>query len=256
VATSVSPRRQHAKKFGLIYLVLIVGGGIAAALSVKVALDGRPPTPPPWSAFKPSATDTKAVAQIANYVQGEYLQANGKSLTEVRGGPLVMGSQPVQLAVRPDAVSTTVDSVSGVTAEYNMCGNASSCSVPKGVSPQRAGVLTRREAYQLAMLTFKYVPTVDNVVVLMPPLVKNTKARAIFIRRTDVQSDLGARTLTLPGQASKISQVTQREAEMIAKRTDPFVYSWILANVGSTPTLVVNPINLDVKDSIPAASSG
>jgi hypothetical protein len=251
VATSVSPRRQHAKKFGLLYLVLIVAGGIAVGLSVKVAMDGKPPTPPPWSAFKPTSTDTKAVAQIANYVQGQYLQENGKSLTEVRGGPLVMGSQPVQLAVRPDAVSTTVDSVTGVTAEYNMCGNASSCSVPKGVSTQRAGVLTRREAYQLALLTFKYVSTVDNVVVLMPPLVKNTKARAIFIRRTDVQSDLGARKLTLPGQASKINQVTQREAEMIAKRTDPFIYSWILANVGSTPTLVVNPIKLNVKDSIP-----
>jgi hypothetical protein len=100
------------------------------------------------------------------------------------------------------------------------------------------------------------VPSVSNVVVLMPPLVKNTKARAIFIRRTDVQSDLGAKTLSLPGEASRINKVTQREAEMIAKRTDPFVYSWILANVGSTPTLVVNPINLDVKDSIPAASSG
>jgi hypothetical protein len=159
----------------------------------------------------------------------------------------------VQLAVRKDAVSNTVAAVDGLTAEYNMCGNASSCSVPKGVSPQRAGVLTRREAYQLAMLTFKYVDTVDNVVVLMPPLVKNTKARAIFIRRTDVQRDLGAPTLALPGDATKINLVSQREAEMIAKRTDPYIYSWILADVDSKPTLVVNPISLDVKASIPAA---
>jgi hypothetical protein len=103
------------------------------------------------------------------------------------------------------------------------------------------------------MLTFKYVDTVDNVVVLMPPLVKNTKARAIFIRRTDVQRDLGARRLTLPGDATKINLVSQREAEMIAKRTDPFIYSWILADVDSKPTLVVNPISLDVKASIPPA---
>lgn len=256
MATPVSPRRQHARRFGLIYLGLLVVGGVAVGLGVKVAAEGRPATPPPWSAFKPSATDTKAVAQIANYVQGQYLQANGKALTEVRGGPLVMGSQAVDLAVRPDAVSTTVDSVGGVTAEYNMCGNANSCSVTKGVSPQRAGVLTRREAYQLAMLTFKYVPTVENVVILMPPLVKATKARAIFIRRTDVQTDLGARMLVLPGSVTRINLVTQREAELIAKRTDPFVYSWIVANVGSTPTLVINPIKLDVKDSIPTSSSG
>jgi hypothetical protein len=251
VATPVSPRRQHAKKFGMIYAVLILLGGVAVGLGVKVAADGRPPQPPPWSAFKPTSTDTKAVAQIANYVQGQYQQANGKPLTVVRGGPLVMGSQAVELAVRKDAVSNTVAAVSGVTAEYNMCGNADSCSVPKGVSPQRAGVLTRREAYQLAMLTFKYVDTVDNVVVLMPPLVKNTKARAIFIRRTDVQKSLGAKTLSLPGDQTKINLVSQREAEVIAKTTDPFIYSWILAQVNSQPTLVVNPINLNVKDSIP-----
>jgi hypothetical protein len=251
VATPVSPRRQHAKKFGLIYLLLIVAGGVAVGFGVKVAMDGRPPTPPPWSAFQPTSTDVEAVSQIANYVQGQYRQANGKALTEVRGGPLVMGSKEVQLAIRKDAVSTTVAPVDGVTAEYNMCGNADSCSVPKGVSAQRAGVLTRREAYQLAMLTFKYVPSVSNVVVLMPPLVKNTKARAIFIRRTDVQRDLGARTLSLPGEATKINLVSQREAELIAKRTDRFIYSWILADVGSTPTLVVNPISLDVKSSIP-----
>jgi hypothetical protein len=253
VATSLSPRRQHAKKFGLIYAVLIVAGGVAVGLGVKVAADGTPPQPPPWSAFVPSATDTKAVSQIANYVQGQYLQANGKALTEVRGGPLVMGAQAIQLAIRKDAVSNTVAPVSGLSVEYNMCGNANSCSVPKGVSPQRAGVLTRREAYQLALLTFKYVPNADNVIVLMPPLVKKTKARAIFIRRTDVETNLGAKTMTLPGKQTRINLVSQREAELIAKQTDPYVYSWILANVDNTPTLVVNPISLDVKDSIPSS---
>ena len=253
MATPVSPRRMHAKRFGLIYAFLILSGGIAVGLAIKVAAEGKPKPPPPWSAFRPTATDTKAVSQIANYVQGQYLQANGKALTDVRGGPLVMGAQAIQLAIRKDAVSNTVAPVSGLSVEYNMCGNANSCSVPKGVSPQRAAVLTRREAFQLALMTFKYVPTADNVVVLMPPLVKKTKARAIFIRRTDVETDLGARRLTLPGKQTRINLVSQREAELIAKQTDPYIYSWILANVDNTPTLVVNPISLDVKDSIPSS---
>jgi hypothetical protein len=40
---------------------------------------------------------------------------------------------------------------------------------------------------------------------------------------------------------------------MIAKTTDPYIYSWILAQVGNTPTLVVNPISLNVKNSIPSS---
>jgi hypothetical protein len=254
VAASVSRRRHHAVRFGLIYAILVLAAGAGVALSVKIATDPKPKPPPPWSAFHPTGTDVRAVAQIADYVEGQYKQANGKVLTDVRGGPLVMGSQALQLAVRPDAVSNTVSAVDGVSVEYNMCGNADSCSVPKGVSPQRAGVLTRREAYQLAMLTFKYVPTVSNVVVLMPPLVKATKARAIFIRRDMVQIPLAAPALTLPGKATKISRVSQREAELIAKKTDPFVYSWILATVDSQPTLVINPITLDVKKSIPSTA--
>jgi hypothetical protein len=251
VATSVTPRRQHAGKFIAIYGILVLAAGAAIGIGVHLASEGTPKPPPPWSVFKPTSTDVGAVSQIANYVEGQYLQTNGKALTEVRGGPLIMGSEALKLAVRKDAVSTTVSEVAGVSVEYNMCGNAQTCSVTKGVSAQRAGVLTRREAYQLAMLTFKYVPSVDNVVVLMPPLIAKTKARAIFIRRDMVQRAIAAQTLTLPGKATRINLVSQREAEDIAKATDPFVYSWVLANVGSTPTLVINPISLDLSKSLP-----
>jgi hypothetical protein len=253
VATSVSQRRQHAVRFGLIYAVLILAGGVAVGIGAKIATDPAPKPPPPWTDFHPTGTDVRAVTEIANYVEGQYKQTNGKALVEVRGGPLLMGSEALQLAVRKDAVSNTVSAVDGVSVEYNMCANADSCSVPAGVSPQRAAVLTRREAYQLAMMTFKYVPSVSNVVVLMPPLTKKTKARAIFMRRDMVQRPLAARRLTLPGNATSINRVSQREAEQIAKTTDPFIYSWILAQVDSQPTLVINPISLDLKKSLPAA---
>jgi hypothetical protein len=252
VATSVkTPGRQHAGKFVAIYAALIIAAGAAVGIGVHVATEKTPKPPGPWSAFHPTGTDVKAVSEIADYVQGQYEQANGKALTDVRGGPLIMGSQQLKLAVRTDAVSTSVSAVDGISVEYNMCGNAATCSVPKGVSPQRAGVLTRREAYQLAMLTFKYVPSVSNVVVLMPPLIAKTKARAIFIRRDMVQRAIAAPALTLPGTATKINLVSQREAQDIAKTTDPYVYSWILAQVDSTPTLVINPISLDVSKSLP-----
>jgi len=241
----------------VIYGVLILAAGAAIGFGIKIATDPKPKAPPPWSAFKPTATDTKAVQQIANYVQGQYKQADGKALTEVRGGPLVMGSQEIQLAVRKDAVSNTVAAVNGQSVEYNMCGNANSCSVPKGVSPQRAGVLTRREG--LPARAAHVQVRADRRQRRRADAGRSSRRRRrvrSFIRRSDVQQDLGTRTMDLPGRRPRSTIVSQREAEMIAKRTDPYIYSWILANVDNTPTLVVNPISLDVKDSIPAAGSG
>jgi hypothetical protein len=250
VATSVGPSRQHAKKFGLIYGALAVIAVAVIGVGVHVATEKTPKQPGPWSGWRPTTTDVGAVDQIADFVGKQYLDSKGKQLLDVRGTPLIMGSKAVKIAVRKNAVSQTVAAVAGTSVEFNMCGAAASCSVPKGVSAERAGVLTRREAYQLALLTFKYVPSVTNVVILTPPLVAKAKARAIFIRRDDVQRTLNAPEMTLPGDATRINGVSQRQAQLIAKATDPFIFQWILADVGSTPTLVINPISLDVQNSL------
>jgi hypothetical protein len=252
VATPVSAgaSRQHAGKFIALYAILVIAAGGAIGIGVHVATETTPKPPGPWSAWRPTTTDVKAVDQIANYVGAQYLGPKGKQLIDVRGTPLIMGSKAVKIAVRPSAQAHTVSGVAGTSVEYNMCGSTASCSVPKGISATAAGVLTRREAYQIALLTFKYVPAVSNVVVLTPPLVAKTKARAIFIRRDDVQRALDAPAMVIPGDSTRISHVSQREAQLVAKATDPFIYQWILAQVGSTPTLVINPITLDVKDSL------
>jgi hypothetical protein len=250
VATSVSPRRQHGKKFVLVYAVLAVAAVAAIGLGVHVATEKTPRQPGPWSGWRPTTTDVKGVDQIADYVGAQYKDPKGKQLIDVRGTPLIMGSKAVKIAVRTSAESRTVSSVAGTSVEYNMCGNTSSCSVPKGISASAASVLTRREAYQLALLTFKYIPGVSNVVILTPPLLAKTKARAIFIRRDDVQRALDAPELVLPGDDTKVTKVSQRDAQLIAKATDPFIFQWILATVGTTPTLVINPITLNVASSI------
>jgi hypothetical protein len=219
---------------------------------VHVSTEKTPKQPGPWAGWRPTTTDVGAVDQIASFVAKQYTDPKGKELIDVRGGPLIMGAKQVQIAVRKSAEARTVASVSGTSVEYNMCGSTSSCSVPTGISANAAGVLTRREAYELALFTFKYVPSVSNVVVLTPPLVAKTKARAIFIRRDDVQAALNAPSLVLPGDSTKVTKVSQRDAQLIAKTTDPFIFSWILAEVGtaSTPTLVINPISLNVKSSL------
>jgi hypothetical protein len=250
VATTVTPGRQHAGKFIALYAILVLAAGAAIGLGVHVAMEKTPKQPGPWSGWRPNTTDVQAVDQIANYVGAQYKDGKGKQLLDVRGTPLIMGSKAVEIAVRKNAQSRTVSGVAGTSVEFNMCADTSSCSVPKGISAAAASVITRREAYQLALLTFKYVPSVSNVVVLTPPLTAKTKARAIFIRRDDVQRALDAPEMVLPGDVTKVSNVSQRQAQLVAKATDPYIYQWILAEVGSTPTLVINPIGLDVKDSL------
>ncbi|MEO9175024.1 MAG: hypothetical protein ABI317_05870 [Gaiellales bacterium] len=251
MAPPVGPRRLHGKKFGLIYAVLTVAAVAVVGLGVHVATEKTPRQPGPWSGWRPTTTDVKGVEQIADYVGAQYIDPKGKQLIDVRGTPLIMGSKAVKIAVRTSADSRTVSSVAGTSVEYNMCGSTSSCSVPKGISAAAAGVLTRREAYQLALLTFKYIPGVSNVVVLTPPLIAKSKARAIFIRRDDVQRALDAPEMVLPGDGNtRVTKVSQRDAQLIAKATDPYIFQWILATVGTTPTLVINPITLNVASSL------
>jgi hypothetical protein len=253
VATPVSPgRRPHRGKFVALYGLLGVLAVALVGLAVHVSSEKTPHVAGPWSGWRPTTTDVGAVEQIADFVGKQYVDSKGKELIDVRGTPLIMGSKQVQIAVRKDANSRTVSSVAGTSVEFNMCGSADSCAVPtgSGVSADSASVLTRREAYELALYTFKYVPQVSNVVVLTPPLVNKAKARAIFIRRDDVSRALDADSLRLPGDATKTTHISQRDAQVIAKTTDPFIFQWILAEVGSTPTLVINPIGLNVKNSL------
>jgi hypothetical protein len=253
VATPVSPgRRPHKGKFVALYGLLGVLAVALVGVGVHVATEKAPHRPGPWSGWRPTTTDVKGVEQIADFVGKQYIDSKGRELIDVRGTPLIMGSKQVQIAVRKDANSRTVASVAGTSVEYNMCGSTNSCAVPRGsgVTADSASVLTRREAYELALYTFKYLPQVSNVVVLTPPLVNKAKARAIFIRRDDVSGALDADALRLPGDATRPSHVSQRDAQLIAKTTDPFIFQWILADVGSTPTLVINPISLNVKNSL------
>jgi hypothetical protein len=253
VATPVSPgHRPHKVRFVAFYGLLGLLAVGAIGIGVHVATEKKPHVAGPWSGWRPTTTDVKAVEQIADFVGKQYVDSKGKELIDVRGTPLIMGSKQVQIAVRKDANSRTVASVAGTSVEYNMCGSTDSCVIPSGagVTANAASVLTRREAYELALYTFKYVPQVSNVVVLTPPTVNKSKARAIFIRRDDVARALDADSLELPGAATRATHVSQRDALLIAKTTDPFVFQWILADVGSTPTLVINPVSLNVKNSL------
>ena len=181
MATPVTPAapeaapvpKVHRRRFALLYVglaaLLVCGGAIGVHLATRTIVK-----PKPWASWVPLETSPEAkVREIANHVQNLYVQPGGKELATVRGGPLSVGSDPAVL-VKPDASQTATGGYkffAGPSVEYQLCGNTTkgNCTIDqKKITPNQSGALTRRMAYELALMTFHYVPEVKNVAVLLP----------------------------------------------------------------------------------------
>ena len=207
-------------RFSLAYTVLIMLAVAGVAALVLLLLHPGAPPSPPWSKFVPTGSALDMERQIATKVSSEYKAAPGSLLVTVFPGPLqapgvVQGSNgpqsvqvPVSLiAVQPD-VSTGRHEQGDFTffqpdstVGYEMCGFSDSqqnCAAPSasGANPEP---LLRREALELALYTLRYVPGTNAVVTYLPPTSDpQAPARAVFITRNDVQTNLHlqlARTL-------------------------------------------------------------
>jgi hypothetical protein len=80
----------------------------------------------------------------------------------------------------------------------------------------------RREALQLALYTFKFLPGVDSVMVWIPSAAGQTTKRALFLRRADVQDVLSKPlTATLPAEKKlvpgKLSATDQANVEKLTR---------------------------------------
>ena len=52
---------------------------------------------------------------------------------------------------------------------YALCGLGTACSIATGKPSVERAALVRREALELALYTFKYIPNIKSVVAFMPP---------------------------------------------------------------------------------------
>ena len=126
----------------------------------------------------------------------------------MRGGPLSVGSDPAVL-VKPDASQTATGGYKffdGPSVEYQLCGNTTkgNCAIDqKKITPNASGALTRRMAYELALMTFHYVPEVKNVAVLLPAVVKGQKARMLVIERSDFKEPKSLAAGARPDQGAQ-----------------------------------------------------
>jgi hypothetical protein len=213
-----------------------------------------------WSRWAPAdVTLSDGAQQIADHVGAEYHHANGQQLTKVTGGPLGIG---VSLVASSGQIKS-YDGENGVL--YTLNGLGPNGSINVGTASLQRQQLVRREALELALYTFRYLPDADMVVTLLPPpppkkgteaaspvsgILPNTSAdpkemTAVFYRPGDLkqrlQIPLGT---TLAAKAPAPEQMGGSEGQTVDSLTLPNMFNWsIPASQIGQPSLVLNRIS-------------
>jgi hypothetical protein len=252
--TPPAPPKVHRRRFAIFYAALAALLAVGAATGVHLATRTIV-KPKPWASWAPIQTSPEGkVRDIAEYVQNLYVAPNGKNLVTVRGGPLSVGSDPAVL-VKPDASAKATGGYrffSGPSVEFQLCGNTTkgNCTIDqKKITPNQSGALTRRLAYELALMTFHYVPEVKNVAVLLPAVVKGQKARMLVVERGDLKDP---KTLSVGLRAVPIKELkngrnaglpNSNQATSIAKVTDSFIFHYqVTATSDNHPVYLITPL--------------
>jgi hypothetical protein len=250
---TAAPPKRFTSRFAIAYAGL--GITFAAALTGLIVLVIQPGhhTGPPWSVWKPIPGSTaKVTAQIADHVAGRYRlgEAAGQLVAVIAQKPEVT-SGTANIAIKAVAVRQAPQSNTGIqiydttkTTDFTLCGLGSHCSIATGVATQARGRLVRREALEIALYTFKFVPSIDTVATFMTPPPGQTAGNILYLRKDDLKDALSqplSKTLPLATPPLPTSADTM-EQSMIDKLTLPhmFTYSLTALQTGGA-ALILDP---------------
>jgi len=182
---------RYAPRFQFFYGVLLALGIVAIAAVVLIATRPAAVPGPPWSSWRPSNTSPGGAQQIADHVGPTYRLPDGAQLVSVRGGalrgPLQFKDTDALIVVKATSAATGDALVPGHSLLYTMCGEGVNCSISFGKPSVARRLLLSREAFEIALYSFRYIGKADNVVVILPPTPKETssQAAAILLQRSD-----------------------------------------------------------------------
>jgi hypothetical protein len=208
------PRSPHSDKFrvvlaGLIGLAL---GALAVAAAVIVAHDDNSsPTVAAqsssilkWSTWKPSDTGNAGAAEIADYIAPFYRLSTSQqlgvitpiSVTQLNETTGSFTGDGLTVALNTATGGTTSVSdlrpLTGETVAYDICGQGSSTCAVGGTPSTARELLLRREALELALYTFEYLPKAQNVAVVLPPghTTASAKSKSVTVAVLFVRAQL------------------------------------------------------------------
>ncbi|MGZ4415586.1 MAG: hypothetical protein ACXVRZ_14615 [Gaiellaceae bacterium] len=247
----ISLAGPHRPRFVLVYGLLFAVIGFAIALVVIYA--GRSINPAPkWSSWHPSGGGLGAAKQIAETVGKSYRLPNGDQLVDVIAkAPAVSPGSGQAIPLHFIAVQGIKGTASrdyqisaSNSVDYDLCGLGAGCSIATGKASVARGTLVRREIFELALYTFKYVSGIDKVVAFLPPPAGSQAQYLVYLQKSDVADQLKqplAKTL-----ASKVplpAAIPAREVHVIDSVTEPRVYKFGLAQTQTgDAVLVLTPL--------------
>jgi hypothetical protein len=160
-----------------------------------------------WSEWRPTATGEAGVDQIANFVAKRYKLPSGRQLVAVVADePLVQNEVPVSNVAIDNGVQDADGNrytIHGTDGDYMyvLCGLGQNCSIPEGKASVDRHRLLRREALELALYTFRYVPGVDAIIAFLPPRRGQEPQDLLYFRKNEFEELLDRPLrMTLPSE--------------------------------------------------------
>jgi hypothetical protein len=197
-----------------------------------------------WSAWRPTAGGGQGAEEIAQHVGAEYRQ-RGEQLVNVKAEALQYNGVPLSVAVRQNAAQGGAIKVyddDGLL--FELCGLGPNCSIDRGKPSTERHLLLRREAFELALYSFRYLG-VSQVVAFLPPAPGKSPTQALYFRKDDVRPELGRPlSASLAARAPSVSSVTlSPDATLVDQITTRklFLFSLTGSNFDNRGFIVLDP---------------
>jgi hypothetical protein len=220
-------------------LYIVLGGLLVAGIAVFVVFMAQPgsPKPPSWSAWKPAGGSAQRMtSEIADHISRGYLvkKDGGQLVAIIPSSPeLTQGtavSNVSTICTLQNANAQSCSRILGTSGDIQMqlCGLGEACSIQRGTATAARERLLRREALEVALYTFKYVPTANAVIAYLPPPPGQEPLTVLFLERANLSKELSMPlSKTLPLTTPPLpSQADTQEQKTVDKLTLPVEYSF------------------------------
>jgi len=234
------PQAVHGGRFmiGYMVVVLMVGAVLVTLAVITRGGSNSSSTSAQVAGVPVKESGFQRAREIATEIGRQYRGENGEQIVAVTAQPGEVSGLPLQyIALRhgrnrplTEGDVSVIDP--GETALFSFCGlgGQQNCSLPGEASADRL-MLLRREAVELSLYTFKFLPEVETVVSLFPPVPRGEgqppQTFAVYFQRRHLESQLGqpiSKTLPERGPFAQ-GDIPPGEAETINRLTETRVFT-------------------------------